>query len=187
MEAWTKRLYDDLAADDANIELFDADKEKGILILYEMLRGEYRKLLSERYKECMTYREIAELYGCSYQNIERKINRTLQRIKNSWCGGLIHGFDTFISECLVEDSVLSKKAWAPLKRSGINTLEDMRAIGKDGLSKVRWLGKENLQEINDNLSWLFDEDTSYKIRIALKKRKWSDIKISEFLTEIGLI
>ncbi len=186
MEEWTKQLYCDLARGDIDKVEYDSDKEKGVMILFDMLQGEYKQLIFEKYRDQKSLRDIADAYGCSYQNIGSKIKRLLERMRNCWCGKLINGFEVFISACPVESAPISKRTWGPLRRNGIDTLEDMRFIGRDEVSKIRFLGEEGMREIDAVLGWVFGESTKSKIINALKTRNWKEKDISAFLREVGL-
>ncbi len=130
------------------LESISADEEKGLRYLIDGIqREEDKRLLLSRYKEGITYTEIAKDKGCSKQNIQSKIKRILTRICNTYYIGLIHGYEQYVLTTTIEDLNLSTRSERALLRNNINTLDDLRKLGKDGIHALRFIGETSYDEI----------------------------------------
>ncbi len=184
---------------DARIpEEITPDERKGIKYLIESMRNdEYKIVFLEAYQYGKSNPEIAKKYGFETGRVRAMNNETIRRLCGSYCIRLIFGYEKFISETSLEDTLMSQRAIKLLNENGIYSLSDIRERGQASIRKIPTLGKTVYEEIISKAWYIWEPNETLslskcqkeKVRIALKNKGWNNWDINDFLeyVEEGVI
>ncbi|WP_026664827.1 DNA-directed RNA polymerase subunit alpha C-terminal domain-containing protein [Butyrivibrio sp. FC2001] len=190
-------LYRDLCNTLKREPLPDAitdDEKKGIeLVISSIGNPRYKTILFERYKDGKKYSELAEEYDFSYQRASQIIKKILSNLCKTSFVGMIFGYEEYIATTTVEDLDFSTRALRALLRNDINTLDDMKYHGKEGIKKLRNIGDDTYAEIIEKTWFLWDESLEDKlsekhvrnITKALKDKGWKTKQIADFIDYVN--
>ena len=174
------------------------DEKKGFKYLIGSMRNdEYKVVFLEAYQFKKTNPEIAKKYGFDTGRVRAMNNETIGRLCGSYCVRLIFGYEKFISETSLEDTLMSQRAIKLLNDNGIFSLSDLRDRGQASVKKIPTLGKTVYEEIISKTWYLWEpNETLYlsksqkeKAKTGLRKKGWNTWDINDFLeyVEEGVI
>ncbi|WP_026495397.1 sigma factor-like helix-turn-helix DNA-binding protein [Butyrivibrio sp. WCD3002] len=128
-----------------------------LLKMLDDLTEEQKELIQRRYVEGKTFKDIAEYYVVSKQNIHYTIKRILKIIGSKrqfgalfWDKGTTYTIET------LEDLELSNRVYYALVRQNITTLQALKGLGLNGVAQLRSIGIGALAEIEYKAGFLWE-------------------------------
>ncbi len=136
-----------------------SDTVKDNLISIIKTRSEKdQELLRMRYEEGRTLSEIGEYYGITGQGVQKKLFRLVRDLgKTQYREKIFHIPKTPEEIYGIEDLELSNHACNVLLRNRIETLEQLKDLGCEGIAGLRSVGKTTLDEIMDKAGFLWKD------------------------------
>lgn len=126
-----------------NLDLPDyitEDEKKGIQCIIDIIKyDEYMGMLIERFQYGRDFKNIAKDRGISYNKASALVKAEIKKLIDTYCIGLIFGYEKYIMETSVQDIHLSNRATRGLIPNNINTLADIRDYGRKSLRSIRAL------------------------------------------------
>ena len=172
-------------------EKITEDEKKGLTYIIGSINNYSNKeLLFKRYKDGESFVDIANEYGFSYQNASSRVAGVIERMCSLYYIGMIFGYENYVLNTNVTSLDLPTRAERALLRNNINTLDDLREYGIDGIRNLRSVGEDTFDEIMDKTWFLWDDsDRSNKlskrhvknITEALKGYSFKQKEIDAFL------
>ena len=149
-----------------------------------------QKIISLRYRERKTLKEIAEQLGVTPERIRSLENKAIMRLRHPCCLGYIiygkKGYEKLVEErkkarerenkqCILqmtlEELDLSVRSFNCLKKKNYNTINDIASLSEDEILSIRNLGRRSIVEIAETLYKLGVYNTTWEKFLSKEKKE----------------
>lgn len=137
-----------------------------------------KQIVEYRYRDKMTYNEIAAIFGLSGERIRQKLIKAVHRLRYPILKHqLRYGLNAnIVYNDVIEFSTFSARTYRCLIRSNINNMYDLSKVSYNKLSSIQNLGIKSMNEIISKLDKCFYDTTHLKI--GMKNIKVKDVDFS---------